>query len=310
VGDAIIDQYHYVSTLGQTGKGNVLSVRYQGEEQFAGGSLAVANHISQFVENVDLITGLGRVNGHEEFIRKHLKKNVKPLFSYFKDAPTVTKRRFVDEELAKFFEVYFFDESPEFEDGGKQSLAWLEQKLPLYDLVLVADFGNGFISQEMVQLLCEKAPFLSVNTQINSGNRGFHAINRYSRADFVSLNEPELRLAAHNRHDTLEVVCQGIAGKLGSKGFAVTRGIKGVTLFDSEKEDFHRVPALSSRVIDRIGAGDAYLSLASLCMARGLESNITNFVGSVAAAIDVQIICNREPIDKISLKKYITTLLK
>jgi rfaE bifunctional protein nucleotidyltransferase chain/domain len=310
VGDAIIDQYHYVSPLGQTGKGNVLAVQYQGEEQFAGGSLAVANHISQFVRDVDLMTGLGRADGSEEFIRERLKGNITPVFAYFKDAPTVTKRRFVDADLAKFFEVYFFKEKPEFEDDGNQSLAWLEQNLTKYDLVIVADFGNGFVSPEMVQLLCLKSKFLAVNTQINSGNRGFHVINRYPRADFVSLNEPELRLAAHNRHDLLELVCQEVANKLGVKGFAVTLGTKGVLFLDVEKEIFHRVPALSSRVIDRIGAGDAFLSLASLCMAAGLESRVANFVGSVAAAMDVQIVCNREPIDSVNLKKYVTTLLK
>jgi rfaE bifunctional protein nucleotidyltransferase chain/domain len=310
VGDAIIDQYHYVSPLGQTGKGNVLAVKYQGEEQFAGGSLAVANHLSQFVKSLDLMTGIGKSDSQEEFIRKRLKENITPFFAYFKDAPTVTKRRFVDVDLAKFFEIYFFEESPKFEDEARQSLAWLDKNLSKYDLVIVADFGNGFLSQEMVGLLCQKSNFLAVNTQINSGNRGFHVINRYSHADFVSLNEPELRLAAHNRHDLLEEVCKDVANKLGAKSFAVTRGTKGVIFFDSKRELFHKVPALSSKVIDRIGAGDAYLSLASLCVAGGLDSEVANFVGSVAAAMDVQIVCNREPVDAVNLKKYISTLLK
>jgi rfaE bifunctional protein nucleotidyltransferase chain/domain len=310
VGDAIIDQYHYVSPLGQTGKGNVLAVQYQSEEQFAGGSLAVANHISQFVKNVTLLTGLGRSDSHEKFIRERLEKNVIPVFTYFKDAPTVTKRRFVDSDLAKFFEVYFFQESPKFEDAGKDSLLWLEQNLSKYDLVIAADFGNGFISQDMVKLLCQKAPFLAVNTQINSGNRGYHVINRYPRADFVSLNEPELRLAAHNRHDSLEAVCRDLANKLEVKGFAVTLGTKGVVFFDSTSDAFHRVPALSSRVIDRVGAGDAFLSLASLCMAGGLSFEVSNFAGSVAAAMDVQIVCNRNPIDRVNFKKYVSTLFK
>ena len=34
------------------------------------------------------------------------------------------------------------------------------------------------------------------------------------------------------------------------------------------------------------------------------------FVGSAAAAIDVQIVCNREPIGSVTLQKYISTLLK
>lgn len=310
VGDAIIDQYHYVSPLGQTGKGNILAVQHHNEEQFAGGALAVANHVSQFVKNVDLLTGLGRLNSHEDFIRNKLQNNINPIFTYFKDAPTVTKRRFVDSDLAKFFEVYFFQDNPEFEDHGKQALSWLDQNLANYDLVVVADFGNGFISDAMVQILCKKSAYLAVNTQINSGNRGFHVINRYSRADFVSLNEPELRLAAHNKDAPLEDVCRAVASKLGTEGFAVTRGTKGVILFDKKKAMFSKVPALSSRVVDRIGAGDAFLSLASLCMAKRLDPAVANFVGSVAAAMDVQIVCNREPIDPVGLKKYISTLMK
>ena len=43
VGDAIIDQYHNIKTLGQVGKGLMLAVKYESEEQFAGGSIAVAN---------------------------------------------------------------------------------------------------------------------------------------------------------------------------------------------------------------------------------------------------------------------------
>lgn len=310
VGDAIIDQYHYVSSLGQTGKGNVLAVQYNSDEQFAGGSLAVANHVSQFVKNVTLLTGLGDFDSHEEFIRSKLKKNVEPIFTYFKGAPTVAKRRFVDADLAKLFEVYFIQDNPNFIDGGEKAMGWLEENLAHYDVVIVADFGNGFISNEMVKILSEKAPYLAVNTQINSGNRGFHVIDRYARADFVSLNEPELRLAAHNRHDTLEEVCANVSKKLGAQFFAVTRGTKGVVLHDAGTGSFHRVPALSSRVIDRIGAGDAFLSLSALCLAGGLGAEVAAFVGSVAAAMDVQIVCNREPIDFVGLKKYVSTLLK
>jgi hypothetical protein len=45
-------------------------------------------------------------------------------------------------------------------------------------------------------------------------------------------------------------------------------------------------------------------------LAKGFKGEIANFIGSVAAAMDVQIVCNRKPIDKIELKKYVTTLLK
>lgn len=310
VGDAIIDQYHYVSPLGQTGKGNVLAVQYDTEEQFAGGSIAVANHIARFAKSATLVTALGDVDSHEDFIREKLQKNVTPVFSRFKNAPTVTKRRFVDSDLSKLFEVYFFHDEPMLEDDGQKVCQWLTDNLAKYDVVVVADFGNGFISGDMIRILGDKARFLAVNTQINSGNRGYHVINRYSRADFVSLNEPELRLAAHNRHDPLEEVSEAVASNVKAAHLAVTRGTKGVMIFDTEAQTFHKVPALSSRVIDRIGAGDAFLSLSALCLGKGLDPEIAAFIGSVAAAMDVQIVCNREPIDPVGLKKYVSTLLK
>ena len=310
VGDAIIDQYHYVSPLGQTGKGNVLAVQYDTEEQFAGGSMAVANHIARFAKSVTLVAGLGDTQSHEEFIREKLHQNITPIFSYFKNAPTVTKRRFVDSDLSKLFEVYFFHDEPMLEDSGTYIHQWLTDHLAKFDVVVVADFGNGFISNDMVRLLCAKSRFLAVNTQINSGNRGYHVINRYPSASFASLNEPELRLAAHNRHDPLEKVAESIAANIGAGHLAITRGTKGMMMFDAKENAFHKVPALSSRVIDRIGAGDALLSLTSLCLGRGFPSEVAAFVGSVAAAMDVQIVCNREPIDPVALKKYVSTLLK
>lgn len=310
VGDAIIDQYHYVSPLGQTGKGSALAVRYDAEEQFAGGAIAVANHTARFVNSVTLVTGLGDVDSHEDFIREKLQKNVAPVFSRFKNAPTVTKRRFVDSDLDKLFEVYFFQDVPTLEYDGQKVCQWLADNLAKYDIVVVADFGNGFITSDMIRILCEKSRYLAVNTQINSGNRGYHVINRYSRADFVSLNEPELRLAAHNRHDSLEEVSKMVAANVKASQLAVTRGTKGVMMLDAKASMFHKVPALSSRVIDRIGAGDAFLSLSALCLGKRLDAEVAAFVGSVAAAMDVQIVCNREPIDPIDLKKYVSTLLK
>lgn len=310
VGDAIVDQYHYSTALGQTGKGNVFAVRYDSEEQFAGGAIAVANHIAGFTNSVTLVTGLGAVDSHESFIREKLSKNVAPEFFYFPDAPTVTKRRFVDADLLKLFEVYFYREDPVMGETEDRICAWLQSHVAEYDVVVVPDFGNGFITQRMVDILCAKARFLAVNTQINSGNRGYHVIHRYPRADFVSLNEPEIRLAAHNRHDSLEIVCEQVGTRVQADKLAVTRGTRGVVMFDRKKKMFHKIPALSTRVVDRIGAGDAFLSLAGLCAAKGLDAEVAAFVGSVAAAMDVQIVCNREPVNPVGLNKYMATLLK
>ena len=310
IGDAIIDQYHYADALGQTGKGNVFAVRYESEEQFAGGSIAVANHVAGFVDSVTMVSGLGLEDSHEPYIRDKLLPNVEPVFWYFQDAPTVTKRRFVDSDMNKMFEVYFYKEDPVLQAGENAVCRWLEENIDTYDVVIAPDFGNGFITRSMIDVLCAKAKFLAVNTQLNSGNRGYHAIHRYPRADFISLNEPELRMATHNRHDSIEAVAEQIAERVQFDRLAVTRGTKGVLMHNRDGNVNYSVPALSTRVVDRIGAGDAFLSLAAICLGRGMSPEVAAFVGSAAAAIDVQIVCNREPISAPVLLKYVNTLLK
>lgn len=310
VGEAIIDEYHYTSPLGQTGKGNALAVNYVDREKFAGGAIAVANHIAGFAGSVTLVSGLGRERSQEEFVRSNLLKNVEPAFFYVNDAPTLVKRRYVDEGLNKLFEVYFYNDAPLPESVEQSVCSWLREYAKNFDVVVVPDFGNGFISNNMAWTLSECSRFLAVNTQINSGNRGYHVVQRYPKANFISLNEPELRMAARNRHDPLLSLAHSVGGELGASHIAVTRGIRGVLMYSVIDRQKIEIPALSLSVVDRVGAGDAFLSLAGIALGCGLDAEIAAFVGSAAAALDVQIVCNRESVNPSSLFKYITTLFK
>ena len=203
-----------------------------------------------------------------------------------------------------------YNENPKLENSGEDICNWLDQNVEDFDVVIVSDFGNGFITPEMIEPICNRSRYLAVNTQVNSGNRGYHAITRYPRADFVSLNEPEARLATHNRRDSIEHLAQNLAAQLGVKHFAVTRGTKGVMLLDNEGGKTYTVPALSTKVLDRVGAGDAFLAFSAMCLGKGISPEAAVFVGSAAAALDVQIVCNKEPISSGNLLKYLGTLLK
>ncbi|MEC7641180.1 MAG: PfkB family carbohydrate kinase [Nitrospinota bacterium] len=311
LGDTIIDEYHYTVPLGQSAKGHHLAVKYQSTEQFAGGVLAVASHIAGFAGNVTLLTALGEEDSFETFIRTKLHEKVKPVFFFKENSRTMVKRRFVDMDLIKLFEVYLADEDellpPELDE---KVCSWLDSELSKFDVVIIPDFGHGFISDKMIQVLEKKSKYMAVNTQVNSGNRGYHAISRYSRADLVSLNEPELRLATHNRYESVETLAEKVSNNVNAKHVTITRGTNGAIMFCRDNKKIHRAPVLSTKVIDRIGAGDAFLSLAGIGLGAGLPEDLITFVASAAAAIDVQIVCNRNPITSVDLYKFITTLLK
>ncbi|MBF0193885.1 MAG: adenylyltransferase/cytidyltransferase family protein [Magnetococcales bacterium] len=311
VGDAIIDEYCTVSPMGVTGKNiDVLASKFESMERFCGGALAVANQIAGFVSDVTVLTGLGKKESHEPFIRSKLADNINPAFFYFEDAPTLIKRRFIDENLNKLFELYFYEAKPLTPTLDKKICQWIADHANSYDAVIVPDYGNGFISENIVTALCDHSGFLAVHTQINSGSRGYHAITRYPRADYISLNIPELRHAAHDHHTPINDLVIKVGKKLNASNFSVTKGADGALMCDINQETIKNVPALSTQMVDRIGASDSFFAMTSLCMSQQGEQELALFLGGAVAGLNMRIVCNRESIDPVKLQKFTTTLLK
>src|SRR5437764_4968589 len=65
VGETIIDEYQFCSLMGKSGKEPVLAALHNRTEQYAGGVLAIANHISNFCDEVGLLSSIGEVNSGE-----------------------------------------------------------------------------------------------------------------------------------------------------------------------------------------------------------------------------------------------------
>jgi sugar/nucleoside kinase (ribokinase family) len=91
--------------------------------------------------------------------------------------------------------------------------------------------------------------------------------------------------------------------------FTVTRGHHGSTSFSTAR-GFVSTPIFSTHVVDTIGAGDAYFAWTAPCVAAGFSQEMIGFVGNCAGALAVRIVGNKEPVDPLSMFRFITTLLK
>ncbi len=112
LGETIIDEYVYCSTLGKTGKEPVLAAKELGSEKFAGGIIAVANNIASFNTNVSMLTCIGSANSQYDFVCEKLDQNIETFFVHNKQAPTIIKRRFIENyPFQKLFETYIIDDS-------------------------------------------------------------------------------------------------------------------------------------------------------------------------------------------------------
>jgi rfaE bifunctional protein kinase chain/domain/rfaE bifunctional protein nucleotidyltransferase chain/domain len=310
VGEAIIDEYIYVDQMGKSSKEPVLAMRYASQEQFAGGALAIANHMAAIIDDVSLVTFLGSHDSREEFVRKNLAPNVKPHFLYKKNSPTIVKRRYVESYLMqKLFEVYVFNDEFLADEDCAGFSSTLASTAAGYDLVVVADFGHGIMTQRAIDTVQQQSKFLAINTQQNAANIGYHTLSRYSRADFICTNESELRSDSRARLGAVEPLIEALAERLRVQNTLITRGKQGV-LFHRAGEGWSSGPAFATSVTDRVGAGDAVLSWTAPMAAVGLPGTMIAFVANVVGAQASQIVGNRTAVDRVATYKFIESLLK
>lgn len=308
IGEAIIDQYQYTSPMGKESKEPLVVHRHEGEELFAGGALATANHTASLSGNVTLVTLLGKSPSYESFIRDHVKKGVRLKF-FSRDGSTIIKRRFIDQytnqKLFQVSEIWNDMITPRLE---KAVADFLKREITKYDCVMVNDFGHGFLTPKLIRLICRKAKTLCLNVQANSANYGFNIVTKYPRADIATTDIHEIRLATHDRYGDILSLAKKVARHLHTKTLVVTRGPFGSTGYTKE-QGFVDVPAFTDRIVDRVGAGDALFSIISPCLVRGMDLPTGLFVGNVAAAIKIGSVGNKTPIEFNQLKSFISTLL-
>ncbi len=311
VGDTIIDDYTYVTPMGKAPKENLVATLHQSREVFAGGAVATANHLANICDNVELITFFGQEPEHARLVRASLNPNIKLNAIERDDTPFTMKTRFIDPSyMRKMFEVYRMDDRPpaaEVQDNLNKLIA---ERAREADLVVVNDFGHGMVMSSTIETLAKSAKFLAVNVQTNGGNFGFHLITRYPRADFVCIDQLEARLSVGDRYSGIDTVIEEmLAHKIDCPKIIVTQGQRGCTGY-SRGEPTSWVPAFADKVVDTVGAGDAFFAITSPLVAAGGAIRHVGFLGCIAGAIKVGIVGHRQAVDKVSLKKAVIALLK
>lgn len=310
VGETIIDEYQYCQAIGKSSKAPAVVAKTESMERFAGGILAVANHVAAFCDQVTVLTQLGAQASQEEFVRASLDPRVEPVFLMRQNAPTIVKRRFIESYFfTPMFELYEINDESLAPADDERLCTALRQLLPQFDVVIVVDYGHSMITAAAVEILCREAKFLAINAQANAGNRGYHRISKYTRADFVCAAEHELYLEARDWRGDVRPILLDVAERLTCPNVVVTCGKRGAIGYNPAS-GFVEVPALAAKVVDRVGAGDAFLSASAPLLASGAPLDMVTFVGNVAGAEAVATVGHRRYLRWDSFVKHIQALLR
>lgn len=315
VGDIIIDEYVFCIVQGLTSKDRIFSARYEREECYLGGSLAVARHLANFSDNVTVCGIVGDERHIHSRILNDLSAKMRLDLHFDPNFRTVVKRRFIERrgirnEYDKLFSINYLPDSEENNQIDRKFFyTKLEQELPNYDLVIVADYGHGLLDRTALDLIQERARLLAVNCQTNSSNHGTNLITKYRRADFFALDVRELRLAMASSAEPVETLLCRLMEHLQAKTGFLTLGSLGSVAMDQSLQPV-KIPALTLTVQDTVGAGDAFYALACLAAKAEAPVEISSFVGNIAGALAANILGNSQAVEKGTLLKFATTLMK
>ena len=309
VGDAILDEYAFCRPYGMASKSATLAAQLEREETYAGGALAVANHLAGFCGEVELVTCLGALDEREEWVRAQLKPNVRLSAHVRPGVPTTTKRRYVSgSAVTKLFEVSRFAEDGLPEHLERDVARDLAGRAADADLVVVADFGYRLLGPRAIDATVAGARFLAVTAQSNAANYGYNHVTRYPRADYVCVDSEEARIAYRDRSVPLASAVEMLAADLDASVVAVTQGSRGALV--GGRNGTVEVPVFSGQVVDPVGAGDAFLAVTAPAALSGASPEVLGFVGNAVGALAVRIVGNKESVEPTPLYRFVTTLLK
>lgn len=312
VGDIIIDKYTYCNVQGLMSKDMGYSAQIHHTEEYWGGAVAIARHLSSFTDNVTLLSIMGDEQELSLRMGEELSETIGLELLYSSQFPTIVKHRYLTrnakrEEYRKVLAVNNIPSKMQFEKEVRKDFKnKLLQEIENFDVVFVCDFGHGLLDTETIDLIQKKAKYLALNCQTNSSNYGLNIITKYSRADIFALDQKELKLAFPVYAGDERAGLKKLSKFLNAIG-CLTRGSFGA--WGINKERITECPAFTLTVKDTVGAGDAFFSVLGLYAAVGAPIEVSTFMGNIGGALGANIVGNRESIEKVNVLKYASTLM-
>jgi rfaE bifunctional protein kinase chain/domain/rfaE bifunctional protein nucleotidyltransferase chain/domain len=308
IGDYILDRYQFCDATGVAGEGPMMALRHLQSKDFDGGAAVIALHLAGLGAKASLLTSLAD-DSQSNQIQLRLSAAGVTVDSSNHRRTLVTKNRYLVDQT-KLFKV---DEgTPDPIDSAVQRRLAQTILTAAQDAsaVIFADFGYGLITESLLEeILPPLRKMVPILTADVSGRQS--SLLRFKSVDLLCPTEREMRETLHDFSSGLGAVVWNLLASTGAKQAMITLGKQGLVTFARPQSPGGRLiseylPALSNRVVDPLGCGDALLATASLTLAAGGSLHAAAYLGSLAAAIAVEQLGN-QPLSADQLRSAIDT---
>ena len=286
VGDIILDEYFWGKVDRISPEAPVPIVTVKKETQLLGGAANVVNNIRSLGGHV-FLSGLVGEDERGRKILNLLEERGVPTGGVFIDPRRITtvKTRIV----AHSQQVVRFDRENQnsLSQGYADSLiSYVRDTIPHEDTVVIADYGKGVVTGELVQAVTQVARQEKKPVLLDPKIGRFHL---YRDVTVVAPNSQEASLAAGIEivdESSLKEVGEKLLDRFNCEVVLITRGENGMALFERSKKPVY-VPTTAREVFDVTGAGDTVIGVMALVLGTGASCAEAAVIANYAAGIVV-----------------------
>ena len=284
VGDLMLDRYFWGSVARVSPEAPVPVVEVESESARLGGAANVAHNIKSLGAEPILIGVVGKDNSGD-LLRDLLIENKFSTSGLIVDEtrPTTVKTRVI----AHNQHVVRIDRETKTEISytlQHRALDVLRQNIHSLDAIIIEDYDKGVIVKSLIKQIVDLA---NESKKIVTADPKFNNFFEYRGVTVFKPNRKEVEEVMGIRlldEGTVSEVGKALLERLQAKNVLLTRGEKGITLFEGDGTVTH-VATKARRVADVSGAGDTVISTLTVALASGASTReaaaLANYAGGV-----------------------------
>ena len=290
IGDLIVDEYVNCDALGMSQEDPTIVVTPIKTDRFVGGAGIVSAHANGMGGQVTYFGVVG-ADDPAKYAADTLKRyGVEARLMADDSRPTTLKQRFRanGKTLLRVSHLRQHDISHDMvEKVFKSAITVLKDA----DLLIFSDFSYGCLPQPLVDRLtayCVAHNIMMVADSQASSQVG--DVSRFAHARLLTPTEHEARLATRDFSSGLVSLAESLCAKALAGQLVITMAGEGLLIHApgvSEEFMTDRLPAFNSAPKDVSGAGDSFLTCASMALAVGATIWQAAYLGSIASACQV-----------------------
>lgn len=292
IGDMVADVYVDGRISRISREAPVLILEKAGEKVVAGGAANVVANAATLGAQVYAVGVIGD-DSYAESLRDTLKNFGVHIEGLVRDKsrPTISKTRIIAGGRATVSQQIVRIDSESKEPLSKkveaELLTKIDKILPKVDGIIMSDYGSGTITNNARKLITRFAGKKKLPSIVDSR----YNIGDFTGVGYIKQNDSELgAFVGHQLNDVTDLIEAGtqLLTKLNVDGALITRGDKGMSLFERNGATHHIPVSDMSEVFDVSGAGDTCVAAFLLSLTAGAQPVLAAKIANIASGIAVR----------------------